>query len=139
MTLSTPIDGLKAIVLYLYNHPSWSSAIHVHGAELPTGYSLTKSVLVLPEGGPSSDDLPISYERFTFHSYGPTLYDAKDVDLLVYKILIRQKGEVTYGSGKVKIMYAHRVFGPLAIREPDTEWPRWSSSYDIHLTDYAVT
>ena len=140
MTDQTPIDSLKAIVLYLYNHSLWNSAIHIHGAELPAGYALTKSVLVLPEGGASNDDLPIMYDRFTFHSYGTTMYEAKDVDLLIYRILIREKGEVNYtGGGKVKLMYAHRVFGPIPIREPDTEWPRWSSSYDTHLIDYAVT
>lgn len=139
MTLSTPVDTLKYLTTYLYNHASWSSAIHIHAGELPPGYTLVKSVLILPEGGPSSDDLPISYERFTFHTYGSTPYEAREVSDLIYKILIREKGSVTISGLKVYIMYSHRVFGPTFIREPDTEWPRWSSSYDLHILDYAVT
>lgn len=139
MSLNSPIDTTATILLYIYNHADWDQTIDLHATELPENFTLTKAVLINPDGGVSNDDIPTVNEGFSFWSYGDTMITAKEVNDLLYKIFIKTpEKSVSLSSGTVYINGIKRTLGPIAFREPDTEWPRWNSTYSFIFSDHAT-
>ena len=139
-SLTSTIDTTEAMVLYLYNHDSWDSNVHIHAVEVPSSFTARKAVLILPDGGETDLSLPSVIEGFSFWAYGTTMVEAKAVNDLIYDCMIKSpETTVTIDSGTVYLNNIKRVLGPTPLREPDTEWPRWATTYFITFSDYATT
>jgi len=139
-SLTSTIDTTQAMVTYLYNHASWDSTVHIHATEIPANFTLRKAVLILPDGGETDYSLPRVNEGFSFWAYGTTMVEAKAVNDLIYDCMIKSpETSVTIDSGTVYINNIRRSLGPVPLREPDTDWPRWMTTYFAYFSDYAAT
>lgn len=136
-TLPATIDTLAVVTALLYSE--LASTIQVHAAELPAGWTLAKAVLIQPDGGPASVNVPELDERFVLHSYGTTPDEARAVSVAVFNALHRCEGtSATITGGKVVyVPLAQRTSGPIWNREPETEWPRFSDVYTVVLAEWA--
>lgn len=137
-TLPTTIDTLEVLAALLY--AELSSTIQIHGTELPASWALAKAVLIQPDGGPASVNVPELDERFVLHSYGTTPSEARAVSVAVFNALHRFEGSsATITGGKVVyVPLAQRTSGPIWNREPKTEWPRWTDIYQITIAEFAA-
>ena len=138
MALAATIDTTEAVISYLHNHDDWPSAYEIHGEELPIGWSLTTAVVVSCNGGMDRLDVPLPSERFEFHCYGATTQQARTVADKVHDILHgANRVDVTVTEGTASLAVAQRMLGPYYVREPDTEWPRMVSVYQITFSRWA--
>lgn len=136
-TLGTTIDT-TAVVVALLQAELTGLGIQVHGAELPAGWVLSKTALVLGNGGPAGVNRPELEESFTVHSYGATPQEARAVDVAVFNALHRFEGRsATVGASTIYVPFAARTSGPIWNREPETEWPRWTSTFDVTIAEFA--
>lgn len=139
MTAGDRTDTLAAMVAYIYNHASWSASYQVHGVELPPGWQLTQALLILPDGGPARLDIPVTQEQYTFWCYGLTPAAAREVADKLTTVLHRANAKrVTLTGGTAIMPVAERTNGPMYLREPDTEWPRWVCGYSVVWSEWVV-
>lgn len=140
-TLATSHDTLAALAAFLETELTGQS-IEVHSAELPAGWQPSaskKCVLIQPDGGQASIGTPELSESFTIHAYAVTPATARAVDVAVFNVLHRAEGTtVTVGASTYYLPFAQRVAGPIWNREPETEWPRWTSTYQVVLAEFAA-
>ena len=95
MPYGTTIDAPAVMAAYLYGHPAWPKVggqsptpIKVYGVELPPGWVLSRTVLVMPNGPVSPPShLPILDFHYLFYCYGPLPYDASEVSRILFDVL----------------------------------------------------
>ena len=140
-TLPTSHDTLAALAAFLQAELT-GQQIQVHGAELPAGWqpsTAVKGVLIQPDGGAASVNVPELIEDFTLHSYGVTVSAARAVDLAVFNVLHRPMARTAVvGASTYYLPFAQRTAGPIWNREPVTEWPRWTSTYRVVFSEFAA-
>lgn len=135
-TLPGTIDTTAVMVALLY--AELSSGIQVHAVDLPAGWTLASAVLIEGDGGPADVNVPELTERFTVHCYGTTWQAARSVAMAVFNALHRWEGrQVTVGGATVFVPFVSREMGPLPNKEPETEWPRWTSAYVAVIAEWA--
>lgn len=137
-TLPTTIDTLAVMVALLY--AELASTIQVHAFELPAGWSPARAVLVLPDGGPAGVNTPELEERFTVHCYGASPSEARAVSVAVFNALHRcEATQVTLAGGVVVyVPFVARTAGPIANKEPETEWDRFTDTYQAAIAEFAA-
>lgn len=142
MAYPTTINVTSAIVAFLYNHPGWPkygvspSPVYVYGLQLPEGWTLRKSVLALPDGGPQTL-YPTLWYRMTFWCYGTTPLESTQVADVLFDCLHNSTTRTgTLNSEKIFIPAADIIYGPTFSVEPLTEWPRCVTAYQVQIDRY---
>ena len=139
-----PASTLAAVVRYLLDTPHVSTRVnnHIYGQELNTIQDgvLPKMpagvVVVVPSGGISSNwYVPVSNQRFDVKCYGKDWIESEDISLAAYhamKYLDRETPRDTL------LFSAQRSGGPLALRDPDADWPYYWQSFEVLASEVYV-
>jgi hypothetical protein len=114
-------------------------ATRVFGEELPrseVGSMPRKAITLHSNGGRyDQDDLIVSPYRINTHCYGATVYEALQVDLVVYEFFknLKRRGIATGGG----VLLANAETGPFTLRDPDTTWPYVLTTYRCLVSEIA--
>jgi hypothetical protein len=103
----------------------------VFGEELPkteVSQMPRKAITLHSNGGRyTPDDLPVSIYRFNTHTYGATVYEAMQLDMLVYEFLKNLERQTIPGGAAILSVVGET--GPFTLRDPDTTWPYTLTTY----------
>ena len=142
-------DPLVAILTFLKADAGVAAiaATRVFGEEIPqdqvttvaTGETILQTVVVRRSGAePSVGDasrVKFSRPRFDVFSYGETPHRAAALDLACYEALKQMEPTV---QGTCRLHDAVLLSGPIAMREPDTQWPLVWRSYAVAVAETAA-
>lgn len=135
-------DALEAVRGFLLSQQDIIAqvGVNVYGVELPRelNESMPIRVVVLrPSGGPGdSGTLPLGESRYDVRCYGETPYDANLVHRLVSWSLKYMRRTV---QGETFVHSATMESGPIALREPDGDWPFVFSAWLVKAGQVALT
>lgn len=138
MTYPAKLDTTAAMAAYIYGAAGWPSGYAVHALELPAGWAASSAVLILPDGG-IGREIPQTEERMTFWCYGATPIAGRGVADALYSALHRKApAQVAVTAGTAIVGPIVWAMGPVYMKEPLTEWPRWICAVDVTFGEWAL-
>lgn len=141
MTQPIP-DVVLAVVTHLKTDASVSAlvGVNVFGEELPRERNATmpeKCIVVRAAGGPRQfGTLPVGDARIDLRTYGETPYQSK----VVYRAVMASMkyGLLRKAYGEALLHSASLESGPIALREPNVEWPFQFSSWLVKAAEIPI-
>jgi hypothetical protein len=135
-------DPMDALLTFLLTDTDLAADVGelVFGSKLPpeiVGGMPQRCILLLLAGGSGDDDgyLRFGRIRFDVRTYGDTDAAARILHLLAHRVLKNLNRRVSAG---VLLHAATRVGGPIADREPNTDWPFVLSTYQLGYGEAVV-
>jgi len=143
-------DPLAAVVSYLLADTEVQAQVglKVFGAELPPlntlGFTMPVKCMVVAYAGGTAigpgarSKVPLGLYRMDVKAYGGTPFEASAVYLAAMDRLVRTL-ERSVERGTTLLHNAVVAGGPIGLRDGDLDWPMVLSTYEIMISEVAVT